>query len=198
MNQSRDNYWQLRLVPNQDGHSNYYSLLFSASSFDMRDPGIIQNIIVTRKHTAIGDVFWTFGLCLLQLLLYTDSDVCDALPRKVHKVAGSEWRYTPEQVWPNFVDFELINFSVTLATHSDSPPLNFWALIFIKNGLNRLFFAWQWTWMRPTLQENTPYSSAAADEAVATKAMCDASMGTSSSRGFSPCLWMNVLCSWVA
>ena len=42
--------------------------------------------------------------------------------------------------------------------------------------------------LRPTLHENTPYSSAAADEAIATRAMCDASMETSSSRGFSPCL----------
>ena len=69
-----------------------------------------------------------------------------------------------------------------------------------KNGWNRVFFffAWQWTWMRPTLHKNTPYSSAAADEAIAIRAMCDASMETSSSRGFSPCLWMNVLCSWVA
>ena len=64
---------------------------------------------------------------------------CDALPRKVHKVAGSERCYTPEQaVWPNFVDFELINFSVTLATHS--PPLNFWALIFIKKWLKSVIF----------------------------------------------------------
>ena len=61
-----------------------------------------------------------------------------------------------------------------------------------KNGLNRLFFAWQWAWMRPTLHENTPYSSAAADEAIATRAMCAASMESSSSRGFSPCLWMKV------
>ena len=60
-----------------------------------------------------------------------ESSKCDALPRKVHKVAGRERCYMPEQVvWPNFVNFELINFSVTLATHS--PPLNFWALIFIK------------------------------------------------------------------
>ena len=40
--------------------------------------------------------------------------------------------------------------------------------------------------MQPTLHENTPYSSAAADEAIATRAMCDTSMETSSSRGFSP------------
>ena len=52
--------------------------------------------------------------------------------------------------------------------------------------------------MRPTLHENRLYSIAAADEAIATRAMCDASMETSSSRGFSPCLWMNVLCLWVA
>ena len=65
--------------------------------------------------------------------------ICDALPRKVHKVAGSERRYTPEQVvWPNFVDFELISFSVTLVTHS--PPLNFWALIFIKKWLKSVIF----------------------------------------------------------
>ena len=65
--------------------------------------------------------------------------ICDALPRKVHKVTGSERRYTPEQiVWPNFVDFELINFSVPLATHS--PPLNLWALIFIKKWLKSVIF----------------------------------------------------------
>ena len=65
--------------------------------------------------------------------------ICNALPRKVHKVAGSERRYMPELVvWPNFVDFELINFSVTLATHS--PPLNFWALIFIKKWLKSVIF----------------------------------------------------------
>ena len=65
--------------------------------------------------------------------------ICDALPRKVHKVAGSERRYTRKQVvWPNFVDFELINFSVTLTTHS--PPLNFWALIFIKKWLKSVIF----------------------------------------------------------
>ena len=52
--------------------------------------------------------------------------------------------------------------------------------------------------MRPTLHENRLYSIAAADEAIATRAMCDASMETSSSHGFSPCLWMNVLCLWVA
>ena len=57
----------------------------------------------------------------------------------MHKAAGSERRYTPEQVvWPNFVDFELINFSVTLTTHS--PPLNFWALIVIKKWLKSVIF----------------------------------------------------------
>ena len=63
----------------------------------------------------------------------------DALPRKVHKVTGSERHYTPKQVVrPNCVDFELINFSVTLATHS--PPQNFWALIFIKKWLKSVIF----------------------------------------------------------
>ena len=49
--------------------------------------------------------------------------------------------------------------------------------------------------MRPTLHENTPYSSAAADDAVATRAMYEASMAMydssmeiSTSRRFSPCL----------
>ena len=57
-----------------------------------------------------------------------------------------------------------------------------------KNGLNRLFFTWLWTWMWPILHENMLYSSAAADEAIATRAMYDTSMENSSSLRFSPCL----------
>ena len=87
------------------------------------------------------------GLSAKQLQIHTSTTclcdfklhICDTLPRKVHKVTGSERRYTPEQVvWPNFVDFKLINFSVTLATHS--PPLNIWALIFIEKWLKSVIF----------------------------------------------------------
>ena len=63
----------------------------------------------------------------IYLCIYVYMYICDALPWKVHKVAGSDWK-----MWPNLVDFELINFSVTLAT--------FWVLIFIKKWLISVIF----------------------------------------------------------
>ena len=62
--------------------------------------------------------------------------------RATMKGTQSRWQRTAlhalTSVWPNFVDFELINFSVTLVTYS--PPLNFWALIFIKKWLKSVIF----------------------------------------------------------
>ena len=94
----------------------------------------IGNLVDMSIHIHVFHIY-----IYIYIYIYICVCVCDALPRKVHKVAGSERRYTPEQVvWPNFVDFELINFSVTLATHS--PLLNFWALIFIKKWLKSVIF----------------------------------------------------------
>ena len=156
----------------------------------------------TVAVTNLAFLSWMLSAELLTAApAHVDKRACDTISRKVHKVAGSKWCHKPENVWSSFLHFELINFSVTLATCS--PLLNFWARIFIfffffKRGgggggreLKSVVFFLAVDLNAAYFKKHNVFKCSSGWSHCNKGLGYDASMETSSSSWLSPCLWKN-------